>query len=111
MGGTRLAVVKTMELQVETGLSSRPQLDSNDRAALTSTQQSDLNKEKVKVRLQNEKYFRKHPEIPLLLESFLQKVLLKKPDDIKAFAASYFTDPRLREIINLKLSERQNEDI
>ena len=36
-----------MELQVETALSSRPQLEPNDQTALTKEQQESLDKHKV----------------------------------------------------------------
>jgi hypothetical protein len=77
-----------MDLKVETTLSSRPQVEPNDATALTSHQQASLDEQKVTVRIRNEQYLRQHPEIPLMLESFLQKVLLNKPQNIKVFASS-----------------------
>lgn len=89
-----------MELQVETALSSRPQLEPNDQTALTKEQQESLDKHKVEVRIQNEQYLRQHPEIPVVLGSFVRKVLLERPSDIKVFAASFFTDPNLKNRID-----------
>lgn len=36
-------------------------------------------------------YMRHHPELRALLADFLQFLLLRKPDDVIAFAADYFS--------------------
>ncbi|CAM9447698.1 unnamed protein product, partial [Choristocarpus tenellus] len=38
-------------------------------------------------------YLERHPELTLMLDEFIKKVLLEKPDDVYAFAKSYFVDP------------------
>ena len=89
-----------MELQTETLLSSQPKLESQDSTALTEEQQKALDKHKVyevyaerklagfviillkrlvclinyqvEARLQNEVYMRDHPEVSVMLESFVR---------------------------------------
>lgn len=71
---------------METRLSQRPALEPNDPTALTQAQQTSLNHHKVicfslndlimflqvKVRTENEFYLRKHPEITVMISSFMR---------------------------------------
>ncbi|KAG2462690.1 MSMP protein, partial [Polypterus senegalus] len=41
----------------------------------------------IKTRISNENYLRSHPEVELLLGEFLREVFLKRPVDIREFAA------------------------
>ncbi|CAI7998058.1 RIIa domain-containing protein 1 [Geodia barretti] len=82
-------------LAVETRLSGRPAQEINDTTALTGEQQSTLDKHKVTLRIENELFLRRHPELHTLLSSFVSEVLLKKPQNIKEFAAGYFSDPSM----------------
>ncbi|KAK6326446.1 hypothetical protein J4Q44_G00020910 [Coregonus suidteri] len=59
--------------------------------------------DKIETRINNEKYLREHPEVEALISDFLRDVFLKRPTDIREFAADYFTDPNLCMIIGSKL--------
>jgi len=59
-----------------------------DQDALIDKQQERLNQKKISLRIENEKYLRNHPEIPILIKDFLKEVYTSKPNDIREFAAS-----------------------
>lgn len=75
--------------------------------ALSQEQQEKLNKFKVKTRMENEKYLRDHPEVECLIAGFLGDVLSQRPEQIKDFAAEYFTNPELPEQLQQQLQLRQ----
>ncbi|KAA0703582.1 RIIa domain-containing protein 1 [Triplophysa tibetana] len=62
-------------------------LEKLDFGALSTEQQERLRQFKIKTRMSNEKYLRSHPEVDLLLSDFLREVFLKRPTDIREFAA------------------------
>uniref|UniRef100_A0A3P8ZLN1 RIIa domain-containing protein n=1 Tax=Esox lucius TaxID=8010 RepID=A0A3P8ZLN1_ESOLU len=65
-------------------------LEKLDFGALSLEQQQKLRQFKVKTRIDNEKYLRAHPEVELLISNFLSEVFLKRPTDIREFAAGGF---------------------
>ncbi|KAK1149794.1 RIIa domain-containing protein 1 [Acipenser oxyrinchus oxyrinchus] len=62
-------------------------LEALDIDALSSEQQEKLKQFKINTRIANEKYLRSHPEVEMVLGEFLREVLLKRPGDIREFAA------------------------
>ena len=64
-------------------------------ASLSDEQQKDLNKQKRAVRINNEKYFRCHPELRTMIKAFMAALVEQKPDDPAAFACEFFGDPEL----------------
>ena len=52
----------------------------------------DLNK----MRIENERYMLKHPELNEAIQEFIISVLKYKPKDVKSFACDYFTRLRQR---------------
>jgi hypothetical protein len=85
--------------------------ESYDKDALSDKQQEKLNAKKIELRMDNERYLRQHPELSLLVQHFLREVFLKKPNNIREFAAKFFTDPALSEQLEqlLKTNDRQFE--
>lgn len=85
--------------------------EAYDADALSDKQQEKLNQKKIELRMENERYLRQHPELNLLIQHFLREVFLKKPNDIREFAARFFTNPTLNEQVNqlLKANNRQFE--
>uniref|UniRef100_UPI00398F0F4C RIIa domain-containing protein 1-like n=1 Tax=Pristiophorus japonicus TaxID=55135 RepID=UPI00398F0F4C len=81
--------------------------ESYDLDALSQRQQDLLYEFKIDTRIANEYYLRKHPEVELLLGDFMRSVLLKRPKNIRGFAAEYYTDLKLPEKIRQKLHERE----
>ncbi|TRY69691.1 hypothetical protein DNTS_020251 [Danionella cerebrum] len=68
-------------------MAERNTLEKLDFGALSSEQQEKLRQFKIKTRIANEKYLRSHPEVEMLLSDFLRDVFLKRPSDIREFAA------------------------
>lgn len=68
---------------------------------LTKAQNSLLDEKKVKYRVNNEEYLRKHPELQNMISVFLFKVLEEKPKDILNYAGKYFDQPDLAKIIDI----------
>uniref|UniRef100_A0A8D3DWT3 RIIa domain-containing protein 1 n=1 Tax=Scophthalmus maximus TaxID=52904 RepID=A0A8D3DWT3_SCOMX len=58
-----------------------------DLGVLSEEQQEKLRRFKIKTRIDNEKYLRSHPEVEVLIGDFLRNMLLKRPTDIREFAA------------------------
>ncbi|XP_071970566.1 RIIa domain-containing protein 1 isoform X2 [Engystomops pustulosus] len=70
-----------------------------EAAALSAEQEGRLRDCTIRTRISNEEYLRSHGEVKLLLSGFIREVLLKRPENIRNFAADYFTDPALRDKI------------
>ncbi|XP_030641324.1 RIIa domain-containing protein 1 [Chanos chanos] len=88
-------------------------LEKLDISVLSPEQQEKLRQFKIKTRIANEKYLSAHPEVEALLRDFLRDVLLKRPTDIREFAADHFTDPNLpnRILSRLRAPTKQNPNI
>ncbi|XP_044130494.1 RIIa domain-containing protein 1 [Bufo gargarizans] len=70
-----------------------------DSGALNGEQERRLRERKIQTRVSNEEYLRSHPEVKLLFSGFIREVLLKRPENVRVFAADYFTDSALRDQI------------
>lgn len=49
-----------------------------------------------KIRLDNEKYLKQHPEIAMITSVIISEVLKENPKDPVAFIADYMTEPDLK---------------
>ncbi|XP_071385305.1 RIIa domain-containing protein 1 [Centroberyx affinis] len=78
-------------------------LEKVDVGALSAEQQEKLRQFKIKTRIDNEKYLRSHPEVEILISDFLSDVILKRPADVREFAADHFTNPNLHVVIGSKM--------
>ncbi|ESO84886.1 hypothetical protein LOTGIDRAFT_221814 [Lottia gigantea] len=76
--------------------------------ALSKEQQEKLNSFKIKTRVGNEAYMREHPEIECMLDGFLSDVLTKRPENIREYAAQYFTVADLNVIVEKQMENRQS---
>ncbi|GAB1602493.1 RIIa domain-containing protein 1-like [Argonauta hians] len=81
----------------------------NDLGALSDRDQEKLNKIKINIRIENERYLNDHPEVECMLAGFLSEILMKQPTNIHEFAAEHFTNPNLRRNINEELQRRQTK--
>ncbi|XP_060937510.1 RIIa domain-containing protein 1 [Limanda limanda] len=70
---------------------------------LSPEQQEKLRQFKIKTRIENEKYLRSHPEVEVLVAEFLRNVFLKRPADIREFAADHFNNPNLCSNVSFKM--------
>ncbi|XP_036200841.1 RIIa domain-containing protein 1 [Myotis myotis] len=80
-----------------------------DPGALSPEQLEKLRDYKIQTRIANEKYLRSHEEVELLLRGFYREMFLKRPENIREFAADYFTDPRLPNKIHTQLIKQKKE--
>ncbi|XP_054903592.1 RIIa domain-containing protein 1 [Poeciliopsis prolifica] len=58
---------------------------------LNPEQQEKLRQFKIQTRINNETYLRAHPEVDEIIGDFLRHLLVKKPSDIREFAADHFS--------------------
>ncbi|XP_044305004.1 RIIa domain-containing protein 1 [Varanus komodoensis] len=84
-------------------------LESLDVGSLHAQQQEKLLEFKINTRIANEKYLRSHKEVQLLLSGFLREVLMQRPENIREFAADYFTNPELPKKIQHQMMEERNK--
>lgn len=84
-------------------------MGDNDSGALTVEQQSQLNNFKIQTRLENELYLRNHSELSGVLQLFIKDVLTKRPENIREYAADYFSDKELRVKVQEQLLANQIE--
>ena len=54
-----------------------------------------LSKQKRVQRINNEHFFRAHPELRAMMAAFMSALLKEKPDDVADFAEQFFTQPDL----------------
>ncbi len=80
-----------------------------DAGALNELQQEKLNQKKIQIRIANENYLRKHPEVNLLVQDFLKQCFLNKPKDVREFAAVYFTSPTLQQHIDDLMQNKERK--
>ena len=62
---------------------------------LSHSQVQQLQRQKRAHRINNEKYFRIHPELRTMMSSFMSSLLADKPEKVDEYAERYFTDPEL----------------
>ncbi|XP_034553320.1 RIIa domain-containing protein 1 [Notolabrus celidotus] len=91
-------------------MAGRGGLKKLDVSVLSAEQQEKLREFKIKTRIDNERYLRSHPEVDVLIGNFLRDVLLKRPADIREFAADHFTNPNLQVVIGSKMKRNTDMD-
>ena len=60
--------------------------------------------------MQNEHYFREHPEINALITIFIWKVLDEWPDDILKFSGGFFDWAELKQIVESQMENEVKEE-
>ena len=53
------------------------------RADISEEQQVQLERHERTLRINNEKYFRVHPELRVMVAEFMKQLLEQKPDDVR----------------------------
>ena len=66
---------------------------------IVKAQQLEIENKKLELRMQNERYYREHPEIQTLISVFVRKVLDERPENILEFAGSFFDRAELKDIV------------
>ena len=74
-------------------VTSTVKLSANDQAA--------LQRQKRAQRVNNEQYFRVHPELRQMTSAFISALLADKPDDVHLYAEQFFTNPELAHSLGL----------
>eukprot|EP00966_Prymnesium_polylepis_P296228 6843010-Prymnesium_polylepis.1 len=87
--------VASREQQTLVGAAPLSMENSKAKVKLSDDRQKLLNQQKRATRVTNEKFFRAHPELRVMVSAFLTSLLEEKPSDIPAYAATFFTDPQL----------------
>ena len=59
--------------------------------------------------MENEKYFRQHPEIKGLIALFVRKILDDRPDNILEYAGTFFDRAELRDVVDKAIEEERRE--
>jgi Ca2+-binding EF-hand superfamily protein len=68
---------------------------------LSAEQKAELQRQKRAHRVNNELYFRAHPELRQMVSAFTSALLRDKPDDVHLYAEQFFTDPELAHNLGL----------
>ncbi|XP_041094956.1 RIIa domain-containing protein 1-like [Polyodon spathula] len=89
--------------RLESGMALKSGSEALGTGALSSEQPHKLKQFQINTRIANEKYLRSHPEVEMMLSEFIREVLLKRPGDIREFAAEHFSDPALPGRIERKM--------
>ena len=59
----------------------------------------------MELRIENEKYFREHPELNAMVQLFIFKVLDDRPENILAYAGQFFDRAELHEVVKKSIDE------
>ena len=54
----------------------------------------------LELRMENERYFRAHPEINGLLQLFISRILDDRPENVLEYAGTYFDSASLRDLVH-----------
>ena len=74
-------------------------------------QKNEIEKKKLELRMENERYFRNHPEINSLLCLFVQRILDDRPENILEYAGTFFDSASLGGLVQQHASrEAQNAE-
>lgn len=68
---------------------------------LSQGAKAELQRQKRATRINNEKYFRIHPELRQMTSAFISALLADKPDDVHLYAEQFFTNPELAHSLGL----------
>ena len=66
---------------------------------ILTAQQHEIEKKKLELRMENERYLREHKEISGLLALFVSKILDDRPENILEYAGTFFDSARLRDVV------------
>lgn len=69
--------------------------------SLTFDAQKQLRQQKRALRVNNEQFFRAHPELKTMCSAFMSALLRDKPDDVELYAEEFFTNPELASSLGL----------
>ena len=62
------------------------------------------------LRIENEKYFREHPELQALTTLFIRKILDDRPENILQYAGRFFDRAELHEVVGEAILEEEKNE-
>mmetsp|Transcript_17448 Transcript_17448/g.29363 ORF Transcript_17448/g.29363 Transcript_17448/m.29363 type:complete len:126 (-) Transcript_17448:23-400(-) len=72
-------------------------------------QKNEIEKKKLELRMQNERYFRAHPEIKGLLQLFVSKILDDRPESVLEYAGTFFDSASLRDVVTQYMTKEDDQ--
>ena len=67
---------------------------------ILKAQSNEINKKKLELRMENERYLRQHGEINYMIQLFMSKILDDRPENILEYAGTFFDSAGLRDLVN-----------
>ena len=77
---------------------------------ILKAQRDEIEKKKLELRIDNEKYFRAHPEVNGLLQLFMSKILDDRPENVLEYAGTFFDSASLRDVVTRYQSRAADEE-
>ena len=77
---------------------------------ILKAQRDEIEKKKLELRIDNEKYFRAHPEVNGLLQLFMSKVLDDRPENVLEYAGTFFDSASLRDVVTRYQARAADEE-
>ena len=78
---------------------------------ILKAQKNEIEKKKLELRMENERYLRQHKEINYIIELFVSKILDDRPENILEYAGTFFDSAGLREQVERHtVKEKSNAD-
>jgi len=71
---------------------------------ILNAQVPELEKKKLQIRQENEKYLRTHPELSVMIQLFMKEVLDEHPENVLEFAGSFFDREALKDEVNFVMN-------
>ena len=74
---------------------------------ILKAQKNEIDKKKLDLRMENERYMRQHKEIGYIIELFVSKILDDRPENILEYGGTFFDSAGLREQVNVYSSKEK----
>ncbi|EGF80033.1 hypothetical protein BATDEDRAFT_25648 [Batrachochytrium dendrobatidis JAM81] len=84
---------------------------TSKKIVLNKEMQTQLDQDKIQLRIENELYIRQHPEIRNIIGYFIQKVLVHRPVNLPEFAVALLANPELKQEVEQFQQETQRPEI
>ena len=72
---------------------------ATEELLFTSAEEQKLKEQKIEMKIENEKYLRRHPEISELLEEVVRQVMLDRPQNPVKFVEQFIIESDLSKVV------------
>ncbi|KAI3381032.1 hypothetical protein SNEBB_004840 [Seison nebaliae] len=79
------------------------------KSILSESEQRKLNRQKINVQLENEKYLTNHPELEYLMIEYLKSIFLHRPQNVYEHSAKFFQTFEISQNVKGKRKENVNK--